>query len=531
VLLDVFIHPAFPFGAIEVFPPESICHYPHQGPDGRKLCLKPDWRAPVDESRLTVYVAWAREWLEDAAKDVLLAPGDAYELPPFIELEVGREVLFQEDNESFQWWRSNPERHGLFTFADYSGHKRSYVTGFSTRQGGLTLKWGSLVRPENPRVGIWLRCSRELVVERRRAPATWAELTSILDREGISLRETLLAYRTSVSYEAKRVLLLLGFPIPTTVGGENTEIHWQPVLLPDWSEAKGFRPGKHRALVEYAFTNGVMSPSKQVPWAGSTNVSPNRLFARGGLPKEFQETSVSLVGCGSLGSAIASLITRGGLRKIALFDGDNISAGNLSRHECDISDLGEPKARRLGFRLCLISPHLEFTACSSSLPFLSDRAPECEELTSTDLWIDCSSCERIHLYLDKLARSRGKVVVHTYVTFGAKYICACSGGEKRTSEEIHNLVLEGRGTNTIPDDFFEQPKAEDLLLEGAGCWHPTFPAAWYSIVLLASGLVGYLSRLFPQDWRTPWAFVMQNPWPHGEAETITKPVIWSQRFP
>ena len=61
VPLKIFIHPAFPYGEIEVFPPESICHYPHQGPGNRKLCLKADYKAPVDRSRLTVYVAWAKE--------------------------------------------------------------------------------------------------------------------------------------------------------------------------------------------------------------------------------------------------------------------------------------------------------------------------------------------------------------------------------------------------------------------------------------------------------------------------------------
>jgi hypothetical protein len=166
-----------------------------------------------------------------------------------------------------------------------------------------------------------------------------------------------------------------------------------------------------------------------------------------------------------------------------------------------------------------------------SLPFLDEQVRGYKTLTSSDLWFDCSSSERTHLYLDTLARSCGKVLIHTYVTFGAKYICACSGGDKRTSEDIHKSVMEERGKGSIRDDFFEQPREEDLLLEGAGCWHPTFPAAWYSIQLLASSFVSRLSRLFPDDWRMPWAFVMQNPWPHGGTESIANPVIWFRKFP
>jgi len=83
VSLEVFIHPAFPFGEIEVFPPESICYYPHQGPGSRNLCVRADHCAPVDTTRLYKHVAWAKEWLEDAAQDLLLKPTDPYELPPF----------------------------------------------------------------------------------------------------------------------------------------------------------------------------------------------------------------------------------------------------------------------------------------------------------------------------------------------------------------------------------------------------------------------------------------------------------------
>jgi hypothetical protein len=166
-----------------------------------------------------------------------------------------------------------------------------------------------------------------------------------------------------------------------------------------------------------------------------------------------------------------------------------------------------------------------------SLPFLDEHARGHETLTSSDLWVDCSSSERIFLYLDSLACSLEKVLVHAYVTFGAKYICACSGGDKRPCKDIHDLVMAEQGKGSIPDDFFEEPGEEKLLLEGPGCWHPTFPAPWYSIQFLASSFVAQFSRLFPDRWRTPWAFLVQNPWPFGATDTIGNPAIWFRDFP
>ena len=248
----IFIHPAFPYGEIEVFPPESICHYPHQGPGNRKLCLKADYKAPVDRSRLTVYVAWAKEWLEDAAKDLLLKPTDPYELPPFNvpANAAGPMVLFQEDDTSFQWWRSSPTKQGLFEFVLPSDRKTILVARFSASHGDLPLRWGSHVEDEHRGTGIWLLCSDELVVERRRAPLKWGELRPILEQEGISLRGTLLEYVARASFDAKRTLFLVGFPIPKAVAGEKVEVHWQPIFLSDWRVApQGIRPSKHEIRI------------------------------------------------------------------------------------------------------------------------------------------------------------------------------------------------------------------------------------------------------------------------------------------
>ena len=179
-----------------------------------------------------------------------------------------------------------PHEAGLFEFVLPSDRKTILVARFSASHGDLPLRWGSHVEDEHRGTGIWLLCSDELVVERRRAPLKWVELRPILEQEGISLRGTLLEYVARASFDAKRTLFLVGFPIPKAVAGEKVEVHWQPIFLSDWRVApQGIRPSKHEIIIQYALMEGVMSPSKLIPWGSSTNVSPNRFFGPRSSPE------------------------------------------------------------------------------------------------------------------------------------------------------------------------------------------------------------------------------------------------------
>ena len=54
--------------------------------------------------------------------------------------------------------------------------------------------------------------------------------------------------------------------------------------------------------------------------------------------------SVTLIGCGSLGSTIAVSLARAGAGKFCLFDPDSLSPVNIARHQAGLKDLGRRKA-------------------------------------------------------------------------------------------------------------------------------------------------------------------------------------------
>ena len=65
---------------------------------------------------------------------------------------------------------------------------------------------------------------------------------------------------------------------------------------------------------------------------------------RAGLVTGLESSRVVLAGAGSLGSQIGLLLAQAGVGAFEVLDNDVLSAENLSRHACDVVDLGREKA-------------------------------------------------------------------------------------------------------------------------------------------------------------------------------------------
>lgn len=71
-----------------------------------------------------------------------------------------------------------------------------------------------------------------------------------------------------------------------------------------------------------------------------------------------QSKTVTIVGCGSLGSGIATLLAKAGVGGLNLVDPELLSSENVSRHDLGLFDVGHPKATALADRLRADFPHI-----------------------------------------------------------------------------------------------------------------------------------------------------------------------------
>jgi len=110
--------------------------------------------------------------------------------------------------------------------------------------------------------------------------------------------------------------------------------------------------------------------------------------------KMFRESSVCIIGAGSLGSKVAASLTREGVGQFMLLDNDILWSDNLVRNELDEMDVGHHKAVSLKHRLLRINPAAKVGALGMSLTSQSavQHITQLSEIISTcDLVIDTTA--------------------------------------------------------------------------------------------------------------------------------------------
>lgn len=87
-----------------------------------------------------------------------------------------------------------------------------------------------------------------------------------------------------------------------------------------------------------------------------------RIVTRSGDGNVRPMQTVSIIGCGSIGSSLAMQLAKGGIRGFNLIDPERISIDNIGRHLCGAKDIGRSKAEAVGER---IVQHFPYIDCNS----------------------------------------------------------------------------------------------------------------------------------------------------------------------
>jgi ubiquitin-protein ligase len=111
---------------------------------------------------------------------------------------------------------------------------------------------------------------------------------------------------------------------------------------------------------------------------------------------------VAVVGCGSLGSKIATMLARSGVGKFLLVDDDILFPDNFVRHDLDWRDVGTHKAAAVAVRIQLANPH---AVCEKRLQRLGGQESSgsieslIEGFATCDLLIDATAEPSVFNYL------------------------------------------------------------------------------------------------------------------------------------
>lgn len=131
--------------------------------------------------------------------------------------------------------------------------------------------------------------------------------------------------------------------------------------------------------------------------------------------------TVGIVGCGSVGSKIATMLARGAVRGFLLVDDDPLFPENLVRHELDWTDVGQHKADALANRLALIAPNIQCTVRKQRLGGQESNTvadSTLQLLEKCDLIVDATADATVFNLLSGAATAAAKPLVWAEVFGG-----------------------------------------------------------------------------------------------------------------
>lgn len=496
----VLVDPAYPWGSIKFYPAKDggiAQTFPHQNYNGSGSEDRP-WRAgdpcldtqvrvlgrrAFDEELYGVHerLRWRSEralaWLEAASRDELLLPGEPFELPQALPAGGwGYTVAFQEGSQALGTWDGIVEEAGLVDlFPLEHGGSVLLVDRFLSKDGQTLLApgWGRAItgRAEKRMRGIWIRMEGAPVLYPWQNPITWGEFREACRAQRREFDKLLREVSSNIR-DGYQHPLLIGFPIPKRVGGSPSRMHWYAAMLQALSWGSQTFPG-FRAKSELGYQRRdraeILTDSAKVAWQMTENWHPDDLSARGRLPDDLRSKEVLLVGAGAVGSAVAELLVRGGVKKLLVIDGDLLKIGNLVRHNLGLDDLHENKARALARRLNLASPYADVEAIDVHFP-----PPEEEDrlkVRRCDTLVDYTGEDSVLRHLELFAWEKEMLFTSVSLGFEAKRsFCFVSWGDSFPLDAYRDSV-----DPHLKRELELYPGAE-LPREGAGCWHPLFPA-------------------------------------------------------
>ncbi len=519
----------YPFGGIAIHPAAKggiTATFPHQSantpsPDGSgwrggKLCLDVplgderrfsfgrDPRGDSD-SRLRWHVERALLWLDRAANDQLLGPGDPFEAPAHIYTTarawLGQRVVHDETARTFSAWSGREGTLGVAELGTVSDIGDAITVGrFRDRDNSTVREWAGreLTSLENIS-GFWWLWPKPIVLAPWQAPRTWGELRRIAKTMGLDADGALRWLLASIRGAKTSNILLVGYPVPLRIGAPDIEVHWDALLLPPVRGAGGKPPSGFRANARGWWQRdryGTFADKVVLQYLYGENWSSDRLQARGRLSRAVRDSRIALLGVGALGSAIAEMLVRAGVRQIALVDGDLLQPGNVCRHTATLVEVGKAKVQVVAQRLRQISPSARVTEVLEDLRGTPQSIVQ--QFEEYDVVVDCTASDDALRLLATAWWSIPRVLASFSMGYGAKRLFSFGVSGHRFPHDVFAMSIRP----WLEHEAQIWANSEEVL-EGAGCWSPLFPARHDDVVMQAATCMKELESLVAKRPTTP----------------------------
>ncbi len=450
------------------------------------------------EDRLIWHIRRALVWIELASTGKLASDGDPFELPDFPSSTQLR-FVFSEDASSLATFRAAGRSRGLAQVRRLASSNGDtlFVERFQTARGKdiHQTSWGKIPTEwtaSEPETAAWVLLDSVPLVGPWQVPATFGELSHAMSEQSLEFEELILPMPAEFR-NGRSNLLLVGFPIPEKIGEESVQLHWQALSLPVLARRvhRGFRDNQIGWKVADRTT---FSSGNSLEWVNSENWNPEYSHARGRFDEGLSRKKILLLGAGSLGSAVAEMLVRGGIYDLTVCDGDTLEWGNLARHNLALHNVGQNKAVGLAARLNSLSVHAQADSVPVHFPDLTTE--QFDRVSRCDLIIDCTAEDSVLFAAENHRWVDGTFIVS--LSFGwnvRKLFVVGAGCENFTGDGVIDLL------SPVGDEDMAGDYPPGMVREAPGCWHPVFPGRCDDVWMMAASGMRELERFATESDR------------------------------
>lgn len=245
-----------------------------------------------------------------------------------------------------------------------------------------------------PQAAFMLPLTTMFLLPRPGEPLVYSDVQTIVEQHGLAgAAESMQRWLRSVTLPAA---ILLTFPLRPPQGVAVVGVDLRSATGQRARQAqRGFRAGHVPAAHALRF-----QPGEPVTRLLVERLDPAYILPRGGATTALFERTVAVIGCGAVGSYIASHLAGLGVGRLRLIDPDRLAGGNIHRHVLGVSYLGFNKALGLAIELLRRYPHLTVEHLATDALTLLRQKPQV--FTDADLIVIAIGDPTIELRLNDL---------------------------------------------------------------------------------------------------------------------------------
>ncbi len=367
-------------------------------------------------------------------------------------------------------------------------------------------------RPVNERVAPAILLSSDMPYE---YPTTVSKLKSVLEERGVPLEiiRLLLTIGALANPENKPLVFILGAAMRGVSGGEKLQhlAAWHVnadkalELRNTYLAATEENPVDEAWFIEWASTAAIN-------WCSVLEDRPEIVVARDNdtSAQFWRDRHVAILGCGAIGSMLAILLARAGVRKLQLYDKAVVKPGLLVRQTFDRHQIGYTKVSATRNNARFISKKIEIEEFHKDIIGVLNEDATRNGLFAADVVINATASRRVASALEFYLRQwpkRHPPIASMAVGHRADAAvmtlaqAAVPGIAHDLDRRLKLGFANSPSSELFLDEFWPDHAVTDRLFQPEpGCSDPTFVGSAADMAMLSARMLNVLSEWLDEGY-------------------------------